>query len=67
MKKPRIQYRLDIEDFSTDIEILKAVKNILKLNKDREFTQSVMGSDSMYEITGKGFQILISNCNNIEN
>jgi hypothetical protein len=57
-----VEYRLDIEDFASEGELMMAVKRIIQLNRDKEFTSAVADGESGYLIEGKGYRLIISGC-----
>jgi hypothetical protein len=61
--KTNIQYQIDIEDFASEKEVLSAVKRVLSLNRDKEFTSNFRRGNSNYLIEGNGYRLIISNCN----
>jgi hypothetical protein len=40
-QRPKLQFQIDIDDFKDDVEILKTIKNILKLTKNSDFTDNI--------------------------
>ena len=53
-QRPTLQFQIDIDDFKDDKEILKTIENLLKLTKDKEFTENIDWD------RGKGIQVDVS-------
>jgi hypothetical protein len=63
-KKPTLQFQIDIEDYKDDKEILNTIKNILKMTKDKDFTDSIdwdEGGGVKVEVSPR-ISFLISGC-----
>lgn len=62
--KSTLKFQIDIQDYQDDDEIIKTIKNLLKLTRDTEFIQSVFWEDGE-KISAKAnsnISILISGC-----
>ena len=64
-QRPNIRFQIDIEDYTDDKEILDTIKNILKLTKDKDFTENIDwdgGEGVEVEVSPK-ISFLINGCN----
>ncbi len=64
-EKPTLKFQIDILDYKDDKEILNTIKKLLKLSKDREFTDSVLWRDGE-KVKGEispNISFVFSDCN----
>ena len=61
--EPNLVFRLDIQDFHEDEEIIDTIKNILKMSKDKEFIDGFYdGGEKLLINVSPNISFIISGC-----
>jgi hypothetical protein len=62
-KKSNMVFRLDIQDFQDDEEIIETIKNILKMSKDKDFIDGFYDGDEKIKVNvSPTISFIISGC-----
>jgi len=62
MKPIKMQYLINLNDFVNDEQVLRTIRQVLKLNRSDEFLDSMTNNKTVYQVDGKNYEILISQC-----
>ena len=61
--KSHISFKLDIQDFQDDEEIIRIIKNILKMSKDKDFIRGFYNREGKIKVdVSPNISFIISGC-----
>ena len=61
--KSHISFKLDIQDFQDDEEIIRIIKNILKMSKDKDFIRGFYNRERKIKVdVSPKISFIISGC-----